>query len=452
MRDDPLIALVGEALGAMVGPSVLLDERLCVRFASEEAATVLGTELPIGASAPALLCGQRAQRPVAEALAAGRPIQALIPRPDEPDVLVNVRSIPLRRGNRKIGWLLLVTPQLGGLAGPEHFHGLWAADPQMKRLFRLIEKVAQDDAPVLVRGETGTGKELVADALHRESPRRNGPFRAINCAALPANLLESELFGHARGAFTGAVKDVPGHIQLAHGGTLFLDEVAEVPLELQAKLLRVIETRQVTPVGARVAQPVDVRIVSATHRALRLEVEAGRFREDLLYRLRVIPLFLPPLRERPGDVSLLVSRFIEEMSPTRRRRIEHVSAGALRALERHAWPGNVRELRNALAYAYAVGDGPMLALGDLPPEIADPELGQVIDMRALAVEARPPSPGAPDGTDSPSGLMPDAMGSPSGLRPTPPRRARRRPSRSGAFSAPSSAAVVTATRRRSSSA
>jgi len=387
MKDDALRTLVGEALGAMAGPSLLLDAALRVRFASEAAAEVLGMALPIGTHAPTLLCGDRAKRPIADALAAGRPIQALIPRPDEPAVLVQVRSIPLHHGRTRIGWLLLVQRTADSGDGPEQFHGLWTTDPQMKRLFRLIEKVAQDDVPVLVRGETGTGKELVAAAIHRASPRRDGPFRAINCAALPGNLLESELFGHARGAFTGAVKAVPGHIQLAHHGTLFLDEVAEVPLELQAKLLRVLETREVVPVGAREPIPVDVRIVSATHRSLQEAVAEGRFRGDLMYRLRVIPLFIPPLRERPRDIELLVERFVAEMNTTRRRHIEHVSPGATRALERHLWPGNVRELRNALAYAYATGDGPILELVDLPPELADRDLGPLLDITALAPAA-----------------------------------------------------------------
>ena len=169
---------------------------------------------------------------------------------------------------------------------------------------------------MLVLGETGSGKELVATALHDLSPRAKGPFRAINCSAMPAPLLESELFGHARGAFTGAVRDNPGHFKLANRGTLFLDEVAELPLELQAKLLRVLETHTVMPVGAREPIAVDVRIVAATHRALRREVDAGRFRADLMYRLRVIPVFIPPLRARGGDVILLAERFIDKAQTT----------------------------------------------------------------------------------------------------------------------------------------
>ena len=242
----------------------------------------------------------------------------------------------------------------------------------MKRMFRILERVAVSDAPVLVRGETGAGKELVASALHALSTRKHGPFRAINCAALPANLLESELFGHARGAFTGAVKDAPGHFQRAHRGTLFLDEVADMPLELQAKLLRVLETHTVLPVGARQPTAVDVRIVSATHRSLRAEVEAGKFRADLMFRLRVIPVFLPPLRLRKGDVALLTQRFIDERNERGARRIERIAPATSRILEAHDWPGNVRELRNVIEYASVIGEGPVFAPTDLPPELLNP--------------------------------------------------------------------------------
>jgi transcriptional regulator with PAS, ATPase and Fis domain len=239
-------------------------------------------------------------------------------------------------------------------------------------MFRILQRAAVSDAPVLVRGETGAGKELVASAVHSLSARKNGPFRAINCAALPPNLLESELFGHARGAFTGAVRDAPGHFLLAHGGTLFLDEVADMPLELQAKLLRVLETHTVLAVGARQPTPVDVRIVSATHRSLRGEVEAGRFRADLMFRLRVIPVFLPPLRARKGDIPLLTQRFIDERNERGARRIERISPATSRILEAHDWPGNVRELRNVIEYAAVIGEGPVFAPTDLPPELLNP--------------------------------------------------------------------------------
>ncbi len=372
-------ALFAAALDELVGAALVLDAQLRVRAASRAAEVVLGFAVPLGGSAATLLCGDGPKRPFAEALAGGVPFQAVIPRPGRAEAAgreqVRVRSVPLGDGATTLGWIVHVAAIAGVDAEPELFHGMWTRDPRMKQAFRIIEKVAAEDFTVLVRGETGAGKELVAHAIHALSPRHAGPFRAINCAALPANLLESELFGHVRGAFTGAVRDAAGHVQLADGGTLFLDEVAELPLELQAKLLRVIETRAVLPVGARDAVPVDVRFVSATHRALRAEVAAGRFRADLMYRLRVIPIRLPPLRERPADVLLIAGTIIDELNARGRRRIETIAAAAEAALERHEWLGNVRELRNALAYAFAIGAGPVLELADLPPEIGAPGPG-----------------------------------------------------------------------------
>ncbi|MEZ4259532.1 MAG: sigma 54-interacting transcriptional regulator [Polyangiaceae bacterium] len=361
------------ALQALAGPAVVLDGSLRVRGSTGGVRDLLGFDVVEGVSLPSLLCGSGPKRPVAEAMAAGTPVQAVLPwpGPDAQGRALRVRSMPIGK-SKKDGWVVLleVVPDEDA-SDAVLFHGMWTRDAKMKRLFKVVERAAADDVPVLVRGETGSGKELVAQALHALSPRAAGPFRAINCAALPANLLESELFGHARGAFTGAHKDTPGHFQLASGGTLFLDEIAEMPLDLQAKLLRVLEAGAVIPVGGRAPVPVDVRIVSATHRALRQEVESGRFRADLMYRLRVIPLFLPPLRERRGDVPLLVEKVVEELNRGRRRRVDSVSPAAMLAMERYAWPGNVRELRNVLAYAYVIGEGTTLELTDLPPEIAD---------------------------------------------------------------------------------
>ncbi|MFT5358355.1 MAG: transcriptional regulator with PAS, ATPase and Fis domain, partial [Polyangiales bacterium] len=242
----------------------------------------------------------------------------------------------------------------------------------MKQLFREIERVARRDTTVLVRGESGTGKELVARAIHAASPRHGGPFRAINCAALPPHLLESELFGHVRGAFTGAVKDAPGHFRIAHGGTLFLDEVADLPLELQGKLLRVLQERTVIPVGGSSPIKVDVRIVSATHTSLREAVRQGRFRQDLMYRLRVIPLFLPPLRDRDGDIEVLAKHVLSNFADEHRE-VTALSSDALALLEQHDWPGNVRELANVMEYAFAMGDGSVITAAQLPPELNDTE-------------------------------------------------------------------------------
>jgi transcriptional regulator with PAS, ATPase and Fis domain len=253
------------------------------------------------------------------------------------------------------------------------FHGIVTRDEAMKRVIQTIRNVAETTATTLVRGESGTGKELVARALHGESARRGGPFVAVNCAALTPSLMESELFGHEKGAFTGAVRDRAGIFQQASGGTLLLDEVAELPLELQAKLLRVIEERAVVPVGGSAPLSVDVRLVAATHRSLRKEVAAGRFREDLMYRLRVVPIFLPPLRERRGDLELLIQHFIRHKNVSGPRIVEAVAPDAMRRLLEHRWPGNVRELRNVIEYAFAVGRGPELLSSELPPELHDDE-------------------------------------------------------------------------------
>ncbi|MCC6998906.1 MAG: sigma 54-interacting transcriptional regulator [Deltaproteobacteria bacterium] len=362
---------------------MVLDAELRVVAATSAAEALLGGALPLGVSAPKLLCGEAVERPMAEALAAGRAVTTTIPRPlaGGGDRVVRVRTVPLPgtstgAGARPTGWILLLDEawaSADSADAPVLFQGMWTRDPAMKRLFRLIEKVAAGSASVLVRGETGAGKELVARAVHTLSPRGQGPFSAINCAALPPTLLESELFGHVRGAFTGAVRDSLGTFRAASGGTLFLDEVAELPLELQAKLLRAVETRTVLPVGATEVVPIDVRLVSATHRSLRAEVSAGRFRADLMYRLRVVPLFLPPLRLRPGDVTLLAERAIDELNARGGRHIERISQGARALLEGHDWPGNVRELRNVLEYAYAIGEGPILVEADLPPELLSPE-------------------------------------------------------------------------------
>ena len=253
----------------------------------------------------------------------------------------------------------------------QNFQGILSRSPQMLPIFQIIQSAAKTEATVLVRGESGTGKELVARAIHDLSSRNKHPFLAINCAALSLNLLESELFGHVRGAFSGAIKDHAGLFSQADGGTLFLDEVAELPLELQAKLLRVIQERVYTPVGDTRSYNVDVRIVAATHRALREEVKAGRFREDLMYRLRVVPIFIPPLRERREDINLLLAHFIDQHNQKGLRQIEKIDPQAMRVLLDYQWKGNIRELQNVLEYAFVVGRGAVLRISELPPEFRE---------------------------------------------------------------------------------
>ena len=256
----------------------------------------------------------------------------------------------------------------------QNFQGILSRSPAMRDVFQIISNAAETEATVLVRGESGVGKELVAKAIHDLSARHGAPFLAINCAALSSNLLESELFGHVRGAFTGAIKDHSGLFQRAHGGTLFLDEVAELPLELQAKLLRVIQERNYIPVGGNRSIEVDARIVAATHRSLRDEVKSGRFREDLMYRLRVVPIFIPPLRERREDISLLIWHFIHLHNAEKFRKIEKIDPQAMRVLLDYQWPGNIRELHNVVEYVFAVGRGTTLRLSELPPEFREPHM------------------------------------------------------------------------------
>ena len=272
------------------------------------------------------------------------------------------------------------------------FHGIFTVAPEMEALFAKLRRVARAQCTVLVGGETGTGKELVARAIHAESPRRRAPFQAVNCATFSPTLLESELFGHVRGAFTGAVRDRQGLFALAHQGTLFLDEVAEIPLDLQGKLLRVMQEKTFVPVDATRPVTVDVRVISATNKPLRQEVDEGRFREDLSYRLRVVPLLLPPLRRREGDVEALFWHFVSQLNQQGMRRIEGVTRTAMDAILAYTWPGNVRELRSAVEYAFVVGEGPVLDVADLtpepPPGISSGSLADIERGRILAALAR----------------------------------------------------------------
>jgi two-component system response regulator PilR (NtrC family) len=259
---------------------------------------------------------------------------------------------------------------------------LVGASGAMRLVREQISRCASAPSNVLVTGESGTGKELVARAIHAASPRRHHRLVAVNCGAIPDSLLESQLFGHVRGAFTSAVQANPGLFVTAHGGTLFLDEIAELPVGLQSKLLRVIEERQVWPVGATRPQPVDVRIIASTNRNLAGEIEAGRFRADLFYRLNVVHVVLPSLRERPEDIPLLVDHFIRLLNLKLHRRVLGVEPEALRALTTHRWKGNVRELQHVLEQAMILGDGDVLGLRHLPDDVRDsPATSRPTDLR-----------------------------------------------------------------------
>ncbi|MGB9867324.1 MAG: sigma-54-dependent transcriptional regulator [Bacillota bacterium] len=253
----------------------------------------------------------------------------------------------------------------------EKFHtkNIITASPAMLNVFRIIEKVAQTDAPVLIEGESGTGKELVARAIHWESARRRKPFLPVNCAALPENLLESELFGYEEGAFTGAKRRKPGKFELADGGTVFLDEIGDLPQGMQAKVLRVIEEKEIERLGGTKRIPVDIRIISATNKSLREQVEKGEFRQDLYYRLAVIPITLPPLRERKEDIPLLVAHFLQTFTRSNGKKVTSVSPEAMALLKEYSWPGNVRELKNVIQQAVVLGEGEVLTVEMLPDYI-----------------------------------------------------------------------------------
>ncbi|MDD2520694.1 MAG: sigma-54 dependent transcriptional regulator [Kiritimatiellae bacterium] len=256
------------------------------------------------------------------------------------------------------------------------FENIVGESPAMQEVFHTIRQVAPTRTTVLIQGESGTGKELVARALHQCSPRAQGPFVPVHCASLAPTLLESELFGHEKGAFTGAVERRRGRFELADGGTLFLDEISEIDASLQVKILRVLEERRFERVGGSQPVDVDVRLVAATNRDLKKMVEEGRFREDLFYRLYVVNLALPPLRERDGDIVLLAQHYLKALSAEHGKPLNGITPEAMDALLAHDWPGNVRELRNVIERMVVLGNGGKLTVRDLPPSLRAPAAGR----------------------------------------------------------------------------
>ncbi len=273
------------------------------------------------------------------------------------------------------------------LAAQRRFGRLVGKSDRMQRVFRLIKDVARVDATVLIEGETGTGKELVARSIHESSHRRDRPFVAVNCAGLTDSLLTSQLFGHRRGAFTGAVEDRQGFFEAANGGTIFLDEIGDIPMNVQTALLRVIQEREIIRLGDARPRKIDVRIIAATHRDLGEEVAHQRFRADLLYRIRVARVPLPPLRARREDIPLLANTFLEELRAETGKRVEVVSEEAMRRLVTYAWPGNVRELRSAIEFALIQCRGTAILPEDLPPELSSARPETAPQPGAVAAEA-----------------------------------------------------------------
>ncbi|PIV72513.1 MAG: PEP-CTERM-box response regulator transcription factor, partial [Rhodocyclales bacterium CG17_big_fil_post_rev_8_21_14_2_50_68_7] len=281
-------------------------------------------------------------------------------KPFEPELL----SLTIERAFR-LHDLQQENRRLQEAGGSSALAGIITRDEGMAAILRTTEKVAPSNATVLVLGESGTGKELVARALHDLSARRGGRFVAINCAAIPENLIESELFGYEKGAFTGAVRQTPGKIETAAGGSLFLDEIGDLPAALQAKLLRFLQERVIERLGGRSEIPVDVRVISATHRNLREAIAAGDFREDLFYRLAEITIEIPPLRSRHGDAALIAHALVRRFAAEQNRSAPRLGEDAIGAIEAHAWPGNVRELENCVKRAVIMSEGGAISAADL---------------------------------------------------------------------------------------
>jgi two-component system NtrC family response regulator len=328
-----------------------------------------------------VLTGQNAQSHALRAVAAGA--YDFLAKPFEPEVLKltierALRLAELQAENRRLA---------AAAQGADALAGLLTRDAQMLKVARTIERVAGSGATVLLLGESGTGKEVLAQGLHNSS-KRAGRFVAINCAAIPENLLESELFGYEKGAFTGANKTTPGKIETAHTGTLMLDEIGDLPLALQAKLLRFLETRTIERLGGRSEIPVDVRVVCATHQDLKGQIRDGRFREDLFYRLAEIVIDIPPLRERAGDAVLLAHAFLRRAAQDNRRGMLTFAEDALRAIEAHAWPGNVRELLNCVKRAAIMAEDNRITAQDLGlavPEADEPRAAAASDLNLRAI-------------------------------------------------------------------
>lgn len=379
---DRALNLLKDTFGGMAEGVVTLDSNYCVQMISPQASRILdiNDSAAIGKPASAVLgntiagpngvlldCvknGTNVSRIDSELLC---PSGSIIP------IILSISPLSSISGSK--GWILFFWNRreaesfLQKKARVASFGSMISCDTKMKEIFQLIDNVAPSNATVLIQGESGTGKELVAQELHLRSRRAQLPFHAVNCAAIPNNLLESEFFGHEKGAFTGAQSMKKGRFELANGGTMLLDEIGEIPLELQSKLLRALQEQRFERVGGTQSIQVDVRIVASTNRDLWQMVQEKLFREDLYYRLDVVSINLPPLNERLQDVPILINAFIEDLNRKEHRQIKNVSADALQFLVNYNWPGNIRELYHVIEYAFAVGKGGVLRKQHLPEKI-----------------------------------------------------------------------------------
>jgi transcriptional regulator with GAF, ATPase, and Fis domain len=376
---------VNAAFGSLGRVCMALDADFRIRYASELLASLLGVEATVqvrGTSIDSLLGAELfgLDGPLRKALQSGEKREgwrAMLQVANGPARLMSVSAAPLLHDRLGVcdpaaRYLVVLRPEDESTIearGPIAGFGLIARSPAMTRVFRLIDVLQHSESTVLVTGESGTGKEVISRIIHGHSPRRSGPFLAVNAAALPGELLESELFGHVRGAFTGAVRDRAGRFDAAEDGTLFLDEVGDVPLHLQVKLLRVLQEHTYERVCDSQTRRTNARIIAATNRDLRRLVADGRFREDLYYRLRVFPIELPPLRSRREDIEPMARLLLSRVG-SRTGRALRLSPEAVRVLLSYEWPGNVRELENALEFAATVCQGQTLQPEDLPPEIS----------------------------------------------------------------------------------
>ena len=325
-----------------------------------------------------VLTGQHDRENAVQAVAMGA--YDFFGKPFEPDLLALTIERAFRLHDLQAENRQLLALKVGSLTG------VLTRDPGMLKVCRTLEKVAPANVTVALLGDSGTGKEVLARNLHALSPRAKERFVAVNCAAIPDTLLESELFGYEKGAFTGAVRQTPGKIETAHRGTFFLDEIGDLPMALQAKLLRFLQERVIERIGGREEIPVDVRVVCATHRDLKSRIQAGEFREDLYYRLAEIVIEIPPLRAREGDAALLAHAFMQRFAKDHSRGAMHLAEDAIAAIEAHSWPGNVRELENCIKRAVIMADGNRITAADLGLESAEADL-EHLNLRQVREDA-----------------------------------------------------------------